>query len=81
PANQVNLRVEEVTQAKILLSVRRIAALIMRALAAWVITNLIVGPLRETLKMTERVAHGDLTHNQLVTRKNELGLLQGSMMR
>ncbi|RMR09384.1 methyl-accepting chemotaxis protein [Pseudomonas syringae pv. helianthi] len=79
--NQVNLRVEDVSQAKMLLSVWLIAALIMSALAAWVITNLIVGPLRETLKLAERVADGDLTHNQVVTRKDELGLLQGSMMR
>jgi len=79
--NQVNLRVEDVSQAKMLLSVWLIAALIMSALAAWVITNLIVGPLRETLKLAERVADGDLTNNQLVTRKDELGQLQGSMMR
>ncbi|QQQ48435.1 methyl-accepting chemotaxis protein [Pseudomonas syringae] len=79
--NQVNLRVEDVSQAKMLLSVWLIAALIMSALAAWVITNLIVGPLRETLKLAERVADGDLTHNQVVTRKDELGQLQGSMMR
>ncbi len=79
--NQVNLRVEDVSQAKMLLSVWLIAALIMSALAAWVITNLIVGPLLETLKLAERVADGDLTHNQVVTRKDELGLLQGSMMR
>ncbi len=79
--NQVNLRVEDVSQAKMLLSVWLIAALIMSALAAWVITNLIVGPLRDTLKLAERVADGDLTHNQVVTRKDELGQLQGSMMR
>ncbi len=80
-ANQVSLRIEDVGEAKTLLSVWLIAALIMSALAAWVITRLIVGPLLDTLKLAERVADGDLTYNQPVTRKDELGLLQGSMLR
>nr|WP_044344381.1 methyl-accepting chemotaxis protein [Pseudomonas meliae] len=80
-ANQVSLRIEDVGEAKTLLSVWLIAALIMSALAAWVITRLIVGPLLDTLKLAERVADGDLTNNQPVTRKDELGLLQGSMLR
>ncbi|RML44530.1 Methyl-accepting chemotaxis protein [Pseudomonas syringae pv. ribicola] len=80
-ANQVSLRIEDVDQARTLLSVWLVAALIMSFLAAWVITRLIVGPLLETLKLAERVADGDLTHNQAVTRKDELGRLQGSMLR
>ncbi|KPB77293.1 methyl-accepting chemotaxis protein [Pseudomonas cannabina pv. alisalensis] len=80
-ANQVKLRIEDVGQAKTMLAMWLVAALVVSFLAAWIITRLIVGPLLETLKLAERVADGDLTHNAAVTRKDELGRLQGSMLR
>ncbi|RZA15041.1 MAG: methyl-accepting chemotaxis protein, partial [Proteobacteria bacterium] len=58
-----------------------VAALIASVLAAWIITRMIVIPLRETLQLADRVANGDLTHNEAPTRKDELGLLQTSMHR
>ncbi|MBC3953938.1 methyl-accepting chemotaxis protein [Pseudomonas sp. DOAB1067] len=79
--NQVSLRMEDMADARTLLILWLVAAIVVSVLAAWVITRLIVGPLLETLRLAERVADGDLTHDQVVTRKDELGLLQGSMQR
>nr|WP_268799181.1 methyl-accepting chemotaxis protein [Pseudomonas sp. BSw22131] len=56
-------------------------ALLLGVLAAWVITRQIIRPLRETLDVVERVSSGDLTHNLIVTRRDELGQLQSSIQR
>ncbi|MCK9814529.1 methyl-accepting chemotaxis protein [Pseudomonas sp. MAFF 302046] len=56
-------------------------ALLFGVLAAWLITHLIVVPLREALRSAERVANGDLSQDILVSRRDELGLLQSSMQR
>src|SRR3546814_9171495 len=48
-------------------------------IAALVITRQIVGPLEQTLKVAERVAAGDLTHNLSSERRDELGQLQRVM--
>lgn len=79
--NQVSLRIEDVGQANKMLIIWLSVALIISALAAWIITRLIVGPLREALLLADRVANGDLTHNEVTVRRDELGLLQTSMHR
>jgi methyl-accepting chemotaxis protein len=79
--NQAELRVEDVGQANRMLILWLVAALIVSALAAWVITRLIVGPLADALRLADRVAAGDLTHTQPTRRRDELGLLQNSMHR
>ncbi|MBD8614229.1 methyl-accepting chemotaxis protein [Pseudomonas putida] len=79
--NQVDLRLADVDQANRMLILWLVAALIASVLAAWIITRMIVIPLRETLQLADRVANGDLTHNEAPTRKDELGLLQTSMHR
>jgi methyl-accepting chemotaxis protein len=79
--NQVSLRIEDVDQANKMLVIWLSIALIISALAAWVITRLIVGPLREALHLADRVANGDLTYSEVTTRRDELGLLQTSMQR
>src|SRR3546814_3179888 len=48
-------------------------------IAALVITRQIVGPLDQTLKVAERIAAGDLTHNLTSERRDELGQLQRAM--
>jgi methyl-accepting chemotaxis protein len=80
-ANQTRDREQDVHQANILLASAALAALLFGMLAAWVITRLIVGPLMQALRDAERVAGGDLSHDILVSRRDELGLLQGSMQR
>ncbi|MDO7927027.1 methyl-accepting chemotaxis protein [Pseudomonas sp. KFB-139] len=79
--SQTTKRDNDVDQAKNLLVAAAIFALILGALAAWLITRLIVGPLKETLLAAERVAAGDLSVDITANRKDELGLLQASMQR
>ncbi|MCV4342750.1 methyl-accepting chemotaxis protein [Pseudomonas capsici] len=79
--NQTAKRDEDVAEAKFLLIVFASIALTLGALAAWLITRMIVGPLMETLHAAERVAAGDLSADIPVNRKDELGLLQTSMQR
>ncbi|WP_282369761.1 methyl-accepting chemotaxis protein [Pseudomonas sp. PS02290] len=68
-------------QAQSTLGIATIVALILGALAAWIITRQITVPLGQTLVAVERVASGDLTHNLSVDRRDELGQLQGSIQR
>ncbi|WP_122317697.1 methyl-accepting chemotaxis protein [Pseudomonas cichorii] len=79
--NQTTKRDEDVAEAKFLLIVFTSIALTLGALAAWLITRMIVVPLMETLSAAERVAAGDLSVDIPVSRKDELGLLQTSMQR
>ena len=51
-------------------------ALLLGVIAAWVITQQIVTPLRHTLDIVKAVAAGDLSQNHPTTRKDELGQLQ-----
>lgn len=80
-ANQIVLRNDDVHDANMMLAGATIAALLFGILAAWVITRLIVAPLMETLRNAEFVANGDLSHDMVMTRKDELGQLQTSMQR
>ncbi|WPO99630.1 methyl-accepting chemotaxis protein [Pseudomonas sp. HR96] len=58
-----------------------VLALLVGIGAAWVITRQIVGPLRDTIRVVERVAEGDLSQDLAVNRRDELGRLQQSMQR
>jgi methyl-accepting chemotaxis protein len=71
----------DVNDAFTLLGGASLVALLLGVLAAWVITRQIVGPLKLTLLNAERVADGDLTHEMVVSRRDELGALQRSMQR
>ncbi len=79
--NQIDLRSEDVRQASKMLIVWLVIAVVVSVIAAWIITQLIVVPLRETLQVASRVAAGDLTYDIPTTRKDELGMLQSSMNR
>ncbi len=58
-----------------------VLALMFGVLAAWLITRLIVQPLKEALQSAERVASGNLSQDIQVSRRDELGELQASMQR
>ncbi|MGO0692457.1 methyl-accepting chemotaxis protein [Pseudomonas guariconensis] len=58
-----------------------VLALVFGVLAAWLITRLIVLPLKDALQSAERVANGDLSQDVPVSRRDELGELQASMQR
>lgn len=79
--NQTTLRLEDLAQSRDLLIIGLVIALIVSTLAAWIITRLIVAPLLKTLGLAERVADGDLTHDQVTDRQDELGRLENSMQK
>ena len=78
---QIDKAETDVKEAVTLLGGAVLGALLIGVLAAWVITRQIVGPLKVALANSERVAGGDLTHDVVVSRRDELGALQGSMQR
>ncbi len=77
--SQTLVRDTDAAQAKNLLLMATVLALAFGLLAAWAITRQIVIPLSQTLKVAERVAAGDLTHNLTSQRQDELGQLQRAM--
>ena len=77
--SQTAVRDADAAQAKQLLLLATVLALIFGIVAAWAITRQIVIPLNQTLNVAERVASGDLSHNLNSTRQDELGQLQRAM--
>ncbi|NCE83057.1 methyl-accepting chemotaxis protein [Pseudomonas sp. Q1] len=77
--SQTAVRDTDVVQAKQLLLLATVLALIFGIIAAMAITRQIVIPLNQTLKVAERVASGDLSHNLDSMRQDELGQLQRAM--
>ncbi len=54
-------------------------ALLVGLLAAWVITRLIIAPLRSVIRMAQQIAAGDLSGTVAVTRRDEIGQLMQAM--
>ncbi|MBV4477721.1 methyl-accepting chemotaxis protein [Pseudomonas sp. COW3] len=54
-------------------------ALLVGLIAAWVITRLIVAPLRSVIEVAQRIAAGDLSATVQVTRRDEIGQLMQAM--
>lgn len=79
--DQYSKRDEDSQQAKSMLTIATLLALVFGVIAAWVITRQIVGPLLQTLNIVERVADGDLSHDLIVDRRDEMGQLQTSIQR
>lgn len=50
-------------------------------LGAWLITRSIVQPLKDTVLIVEKIAAGDFTYHDVIVRRDELGILQRSMVR
>ncbi|MCP9338680.1 HAMP domain-containing methyl-accepting chemotaxis protein [Stutzerimonas xanthomarina] len=65
--------------AYMLLGVISVLAVVIGLVAAMAISRMIVVPLRYTVQLAQRVAEGDLTQSQEVTRRDELGQLQKAM--
>ncbi|MBO0493301.1 methyl-accepting chemotaxis protein [Pseudomonas sp. Marseille-Q1929] len=78
-ASQTVVRDTDAAQAKQLLALATALALVFGLIAAWAITRQIIIPLNQTLKVAERVASGDLSHNLDSARQDELGQLQRAM--
>lgn len=77
--SQTIVRDTDAASARQLLLLATALALAFGLIAAWTITRQIVIPLGQTLKVAERVAAGDLTHNLVSERQDELGQLQRAM--
>nr|WP_159811609.1 methyl-accepting chemotaxis protein [Pseudomonas sp. 18058] len=77
--SQTVVRDTDAAHAKNMLIIATLLAIAFGLLAAWAITRQIIIPLNQTLKVAERVAAGDLTHNLVSQRRDELGQLQRSM--
>jgi methyl-accepting chemotaxis protein len=77
--SQTVVRDTDAAHAKNMLIIATLLAVAFGLLAAWAITRQIIIPLNQTLKVAERVAAGDLTHNLVSQRRDELGQLQRSM--
>ncbi|QHF42588.1 methyl-accepting chemotaxis protein [Pseudomonas sp. S35] len=77
--SQTVVRDTDAAQAKSMLLLATVLALIFGLVAAWAITRQIIIPLDQTLKVAERVASGDLSHNLTSLRQDELGQLQRAM--
>ncbi|HEF4760441.1 TPA: methyl-accepting chemotaxis protein [Pseudomonas putida] len=77
--SQTNKRDIDVAHAKNMLLLATALALVFGLFAAWAITRQIVIPLNQTLKVAERIAAGDLSHNLVSKRQDELGQLQRSI--
>jgi len=77
--SQTVVRDTDAARAKNLLLIATALAVAFGLLAAWAITRQIIIPLNQTLNVAERVAAGDLTHNLVSLRRDELGQLQRSM--
>ncbi|WP_454837888.1 methyl-accepting chemotaxis protein [Pseudomonas mohnii] len=56
-------------------------ALLVGLMAAWVITRLIVGPLRSVIHVAQQIASGDLSATVEVTRRDEIGQLMQAMQK
>nr|WP_278405960.1 methyl-accepting chemotaxis protein [Pseudomonas rhodesiae] len=79
-AIQNEFRISDANDAQQKIVLWLVLSIILGVLAAWLITRSIVQPLKETVAIVEIVASGDFTYNDVVTRKDELGLLQNSML-
>jgi methyl-accepting chemotaxis protein len=56
-----------------------VLALLVGLIAAWVITRLIVAPLRTVIRVAQQIAAGDLSAKVEVTRRDEIGQLMEAM--
>ena len=78
-ALQGQRRDAEASQSRQTLSGVAGLAMLLGLLAAWLITQQIIAPLRLTLSAAARIAKGDLSQDLEIGRRDEMGMLQRSM--
>ncbi|MBC2690695.1 methyl-accepting chemotaxis protein [Pseudomonas kielensis] len=69
----------ELQHNSLLIIVSSVLALVVGLIAAWLITRLIVTPLRSVIRLAEQIAAGDLSASVVVTRRDEIGQLMQAM--
>lgn len=80
-ASQLVSRDEDSAQARVLQMSCTALAMLLGIFAALIITRQITRPLQDTLVVVDRIAAGDLTQHMIVTRRDELGVLQQGIQR
>ena len=80
-ASQLVSRDEDSAQARLLQLSCTALAMLLGIFAALIITRQITRPLQDTLAVVDRIAAGDLTQHMVVTRSDELGVLQQGIQR
>ncbi|UVJ42773.1 methyl-accepting chemotaxis protein [Pseudomonas sp. LS1212] len=90
-ADQVVARVDQAYMAQddamqaelksntLLIIASSVLALLVGLVAAWIITRLIVGPLRSVIARAQQIAAGDLSGTIEVSRRDEIGQLMQAM--
>ena len=90
-ADQVSTRVDQAYAAEeqamhaelrnntLLIIGSSVLALLVGVLASWLMTRLIVGPLRRVISRAQQIASGDLSGSIDVTRRDEIGQLMAAM--
>jgi methyl-accepting chemotaxis protein len=69
----------ELNQNSLLILGSSALALLVGLMAAWLITRLIVAPLRSVIEVARQIASGDLSATIAVTRRDEIGQLMQAM--
>ncbi len=69
----------ELQHNSLLIIVSSVLALVVGLIAAWLITRLIVTPLRSVIRLAEQLAAGDLSASVVLTRRDEIGQLMQAM--
>ncbi|SDX63729.1 methyl-accepting chemotaxis protein [Pseudomonas syringae] len=78
---QLDRRDQESAQARTTQIICTLLAMILGVIAAVIITRQITRPLKETMAVVDRIASGDLTQILMITRRDELGVLQQGIQR
>ncbi|MEB0094135.1 methyl-accepting chemotaxis protein [Pseudomonas sp. CCI4.2] len=78
-SKQVIQRDTEAARARTTLVSVASLALLLGLFAAWLMTQQIIVPLQQTLVAAGRIAQGDLSHDLIIERSDEMGQLQASM--
>ena len=78
-ADQDQAMQAELNQNRLLIIVASSLALLMGVLASWLITRLIVAPLRTVIRRAQQIAEGDLSGQIRVDRRDEIGQLMTAM--
>ncbi|RMO80955.1 Histidine kinase, HAMP region:Bacterial chemotaxis sensory transducer [Pseudomonas syringae pv. philadelphi] len=78
---QLDRRDQESAQARTTQIICTLLAMILGVIAAVIITRQITRPLKETMAVVDRIASGDLTQTLMITRRDELGVLQQGIQR
>ncbi|WP_254795640.1 methyl-accepting chemotaxis protein [Arsukibacterium indicum] len=80
-ANQLQILEQETGQLKLMIIIAAVIAIIIGFLAALIITQMVVAPLRHVVQVAEKIAAGDITEDLPTDRQDEPGQLMQAMQK